>query len=95
MFGFVMLGQVTLAAMDEMFEAARAIMHWFGECAKVCSHFLQRLLYFTFLLFNIFFFKKKKLSVSRLLRRKTKQYDGQHHWVFLLCNLISKWEQNS
>lgn len=59
MFGFVMLGQVTLAAMDEMFEAARAIMHWFGECAKVCSHFIQRLLYFTFLLFNIFFSKKK------------------------------------
>ena len=35
------LGQVTLAAMDEMFEAARAIMHWFGECAKVCSHFFS------------------------------------------------------
>ncbi|KAG2238777.1 hypothetical protein Bca52824_091948 [Brassica carinata] len=28
---------VTLAAMDEMFEAARAIMHWFGECAKIIA----------------------------------------------------------
>lgn len=60
MFGFVMLGQVTLAAMDEMFEAARAIMHWFGECAKVCSHFLQRLLYLLFVLFKNFSMKIKK-----------------------------------
>jgi len=33
------LGQVTLAAIDEMFQAARAIMRWFGECAKVCRLF--------------------------------------------------------
>jgi DNA-directed RNA polymerase len=31
------LGQVTLAAIDEMFQAARAIMRWFGECAKIIA----------------------------------------------------------
>uniref|UniRef100_A0A1J3DZF0 DNA-directed RNA polymerase n=1 Tax=Noccaea caerulescens TaxID=107243 RepID=A0A1J3DZF0_NOCCA len=29
--------KVTLTAMDEMFEAARSIMHWFGECAKIIA----------------------------------------------------------
>lgn len=28
--------QVTLTALGEMFEAARSIMSWLGECAKVC-----------------------------------------------------------
>lgn len=37
--------KVTSTAIDEMFEAARAIMRWFGECAKVCSHFLNSLFY--------------------------------------------------
>lgn len=28
--------QTTLTALGEMFEAARSIMNWLGECAKVC-----------------------------------------------------------
>ncbi|KAL8457309.1 hypothetical protein ACS0TY_035238 [Phlomoides rotata] len=27
---------VTLAALDELFQAARGIMGWLGDCAKVC-----------------------------------------------------------
>lgn len=30
-------GQVTLTALGEMFEAARCIMSWLGDCAKVCN----------------------------------------------------------
>ncbi|CAH8271205.1 unnamed protein product [Arabidopsis lyrata] len=29
--------KVTLAAIDEMFQAARAIMRWFGDCAKIIA----------------------------------------------------------
>ncbi|KAL1205880.1 DNA-directed RNA polymerase 2, chloroplastic/mitochondrial [Cardamine amara subsp. amara] len=29
--------KMTLTAMDEMFQAARAIMRWFGECAKIIA----------------------------------------------------------
>lgn len=32
---FVIIWQVTLTALGEMFEAARSIMSWLGECAKV------------------------------------------------------------
>jgi len=34
---------VTLAALGEIFEAARAIMSWLGDCAKVwsCSMFIN------------------------------------------------------
>lgn len=28
--------KVTLAALGEIFEAARGIMGWLGDCAKVC-----------------------------------------------------------
>jgi hypothetical protein len=28
--------QTTLMALEEMFEGARGIMAWLGECAKVC-----------------------------------------------------------
>ena len=28
--------QVTLTALEEMFQAARGIMTWLGDCAKVC-----------------------------------------------------------
>lgn len=33
-------GQITLTALGEMFEAARSIMSWLGDCAKVCTMFL-------------------------------------------------------
>ena len=48
----MIVGQVTSTAIDEMFEAARAIMRWFGECAKVCSHFFQRLFYLLLYSYN-------------------------------------------
>lgn len=35
--------KVTLNALGEMFEAARGIMKWLGDCAKVCF-FLQPIL---------------------------------------------------
>ena len=28
--------QVTLTALEEMFQGARGIMNWLGDCAKVC-----------------------------------------------------------
>lgn len=28
--------QTTMTALEEMFEAARGIMDWLGDCAKVC-----------------------------------------------------------
>lgn len=28
--------QVTLTALEEMFQGARSIMNWLGDCAKVC-----------------------------------------------------------
>lgn len=31
----VFFWQITLTALGEMFEAARAIMTWLGDCAKV------------------------------------------------------------
>lgn len=34
---FFLHEQTTLTALGEMFEAARSIMSWLGECAKVCS----------------------------------------------------------
>lgn len=39
--------QITLTALGEMFEAARSIMNWLGECAKVCHLFASD--------FNFFF----------------------------------------
>ncbi len=32
--------QTTLTALGEMFEAARSIMSWLGDCAKVCLIYL-------------------------------------------------------
>lgn len=32
----LLVRQITLAALGEMFEAARNIMNWLGDCAKVC-----------------------------------------------------------
>lgn len=31
---------MTLAALGEIFQAARAIMSWLGDCAKVCLLFV-------------------------------------------------------
>lgn len=31
----IMSEQITLTALGEMFEAARGIMNWLGDCAKV------------------------------------------------------------
>lgn len=53
----LLLDQVTLTALGEMFEAARSIMRWLGECAKVfpshslyifCSLCILSLLFFYF-----------------------------------------------
>lgn len=41
--------QTTLTALEEMFEAARSIMSWLGECAKVCDLFPSE---FNFLYLN-------------------------------------------
>ena len=32
----VLTSQVTLTALEEMFQGARGIMNWLGDCAKVC-----------------------------------------------------------
>ena len=40
--------QTTLAALGEMFEAARGIMSWLGDCAKVCTQFLNSKVYITY-----------------------------------------------
>lgn len=41
--GFVLIislhEQTTLTALGEMFEAARSIMSWLGDCAKVCHQY--------------------------------------------------------
>lgn len=37
--------QTTLTALGEMFEAARSIMSWLGECAKVCFIYFVVCLY--------------------------------------------------
>ena len=47
----MLLDQVTLTALGEMFEAARNIMNWLGDCAKVS---LSQFICFSFML--IFFF---------------------------------------
>lgn len=36
MFHLFLRCQVTLTALEEMFQGARSIMNWLGECAKVC-----------------------------------------------------------
>ncbi|GER46969.1 DNA-directed RNA polymerase [Striga asiatica] len=33
----LLIGQVTLAALEELFQAARAIMGWLGDCAKIIA----------------------------------------------------------
>lgn len=33
---FPLTSQVTLTALEEMFQGARGIMNWLGDCAKVC-----------------------------------------------------------
>lgn len=32
----LLTSQVTLTALEEMFQGARGIMTWLGDCAKVC-----------------------------------------------------------
>lgn len=32
----LLTSQVTLTALEEMFQGARGIMNWLGDCAKVC-----------------------------------------------------------
>jgi DNA-directed RNA polymerase len=36
--------KITLKALEEMFEAARAIKSWFGDCAKVSAYIHDALL---------------------------------------------------
>lgn len=52
-----MIEQVTLTALGEMFQAARSIMSWLGECAKACfSQIYVEIFHRMFLLFNFLFF---------------------------------------
>lgn len=53
------LSQVTLTALGELFQAARAIMGWLGDCAKVCPR-LQTDLYNVEIL-TVKFFNNRKI----------------------------------
>lgn len=42
---FLLYKQITMIALEQMFEAARSIMTWLGECAKVCNNWILIYLY--------------------------------------------------
>lgn len=82
-----------MAALEELFDAARGIMGWLGYCAKVCLCFIHAIA------IRFFFFRLKKSSYflygilimkfCRLLLPKTSLCGGQLLLVFLLCSLTS------
>jgi hypothetical protein len=43
------LMKVTLDALDQMFQSARGIMGWLGDCAKVCSQLSSVMISFSYL----------------------------------------------